>query len=259
MQSTLKPNKFEFLCKNNKILPFLIWVLSIAFGIGSFCCYFNDYLKYNHMPLSIKASYAMVLYALLMLLMGLYISIKLICNLPNRNPIQIYVIYVISLFCSLVPLPCGLIWIILLFNNAKLIIILISLIFITFNFPICYKFIKFYDKSNTLLSRFYLIWLIITNISMLALMQFGNFSEFHYMYTLLVSACICTILLGLAMLFKITMLCNIAIYVFLLYNILLTFMLWVFASVLFLPPILIFMITNFYVSFKLLKRKSQSM
>lgn len=253
MQSTLKSNKLEFICKNNKMLPFLIWFLSIAFGIGAFCCYFNDYLKYNHLPLSIKASYAIVLYALLMLLMGLYISIKLMHNLLNHTPIQIYVIYVISSFCSLVPLPCGVFWIILFFNNAKLIIILISLIFITFNFPICYKFIKFYDKSNTLLSRFYIIWLIITNISILALMQFGNFSEYHYMYTLLVSACICTILLGLAMLFKMTILYNITIYVILLYNILLAFMLWVFASVLFLPPILIFMITNFYVTFKLLK------
>lgn len=259
MQSTLKPNKLKFRCKDNKILPFLIWFLSFAFGIGAFCCYFHDYQRYNHISLSIEASYAMVLYALMMLLMGLYISVKLICNLLNHSPIQISVIYVVSLFCSLVPLPCGLIWIILLFNHAKLIIILISLIFITFNFPICYKFIKFYDKSNTFLSRFYIIWIIITNISILALLQFGNFSEYHYMYTLLVSVCICTILLGLTMLFELTRLYNTAIYVILLYNILLTFMLWVFASVLFLPPILIFMITNFYVTFKLLKRKSQSM
>lgn len=256
MQSTLKPNKLKFLCKDNKILPFLIWFLSFAFSIGAFCCYFHDYQRYNHISLSIKASYAMVVYALLMILMGFYISIKLICNLLNHTPIQIFVIYVISLFCSLVPLPCGLIWIILLFNNAKLIIILISLIFITFNFPICYKFIKFYDKSNTLLSRFYIIWLIITNISILALMQIGFFSECQDMYMLLVSACICSILLGLAMIFKMIILYNIAIYVILLYNILLTFMLWVFASVLFLPPILIFMITNFYVTFKLLKRKN---
>lgn len=177
MQSTLKPNKFKFLCKDNKILPFLIWFLSFAFCIGAFCCYFYDYQRYNHISLSIKASYAMVVYALLMILMVFYISIKLICNLLNHTPIQIFVIYVISLFCSLVPLPCGLIWIILLFNNAKLIIILISLIFITFNFPICYKFIKFYDKSNTLLSRFYIIWLIITNISILALMQIGFFQN----------------------------------------------------------------------------------
>lgn len=256
MQSTSRSNKLKLIYTENKnILLFFIWFLSNAFGICGYYKFYCNFLGDNYIFLSKRRLYVIVLYTSFMMILGIYISIKLIYNHITHARIHNQFIYAISLFCSLVPIPCGFAWIVLLLNNANLPIIIVALIYIALNFPICRKIITFYDKSILLLNQFYTIWIIVTNITLLVSTQLVNWSEGYYRYKILLCACICSIIFGFSLLFKVPILSNITIYIFKLYNIVLIFWFWKFAGFLFLPPILIFVITNLYVTINLSKKR----
>lgn len=254
MLSTSRSNKLKLFHKDNKtILSFIVWFISMSLGICGYDYYYCHLLWNNKIALSTTSSYTIALYSLFMLVLGVYISVKLLCNCINHRQIERQLIYAVSLFCSFVAVPCGSAWIVLLFNNAHPLIIIISFICLSLNFPISCKFISLYDKSNLLSCRFFAIWFIVTSTSILALMLFGDWTEEHYEYIILLMTCICAILFGLALLFKIKILSKISIKIFILYDIVMTIWLWNFAGILFLPSVLILMITNFYATFKLSK------